>query len=885
MSGFGTGSNSYGQFWFGGNAFPGFLFKKNVGVAGRRSTKFNPGGNIICNSPTYLYNKYKPGGGGVGASSIANRRAKNRLATVCNSQQCFPCFNTLGQYSNYTHNPNGFIPCPAITTTSTSSSVTPTPPPPPTPSGSEYTVTYNNNGGTGSIIDANSPYVGGDSVTILGLGTVAKSGYQFGGWNTAADGTGLNYVGDDTFIIDANTTLYANWIIGGVRLVYNAGTGGTGTAPSSSGTYYTAFSEADVVENTGSFTNSSGYTFGGWNTAANGSGTSYPAGSEYTMPGSGTVTLYAQWINPAITYSLTYNAGTGGTGTAPASPTSYDSNSPANILGNTGSYTNSDPTKIFYGWNTLANGTGTSYPVGSTITMNANKTLYAQWGSLPLLTVTYNANGATGGSVPAEPTNYPTNVQVPILGQGSLTRPGYTFLGWNGSPTGTGSLYAPGYTFTSKTATLYAHWAPGSPVKACSGGTLSSSYISYTFPYAMTIASSNTVTIYTTALASAVPTTATSYGSGTAPEGLISILSKVVITSSTIQINTNTTYAVTTENNYSQTINNDGSGFIYWPAGQTLTNVTLPTIQPRTSNPPNYYGQTRNVTNGCGLTAFDNSSGGNVCNFGFFTQGVTLNYSGGASTQIVSCPTNSVYRNSGGSFVTAPKSLYPYPVVSYSGGPAIVPRSSAALTAITIIPSTGSEYVYPAMPNYTVQFDGNGANQISATAAPNNTTSGGSPRTPTYFAPYTGATPTNVSVLGNTGALTKTDTTTLNEFVFTKWNTAADGTGTSYGPGFNAVYYSTSFTNILYAQWTPGYYVRYSNNLPLTTPNTGGSVTDASSPYLPTNPLVTVKANGFLWTGHTFIKWNTQANGGGMDYYPTNQFTLNANTMLYAQWS
>jgi hypothetical protein len=113
MSAFGTGSNSNGQFWFGGSTFPGFLYKKNAGVGGRRSTKFNPGGNIICNSPTYLYNKYKPGTGGVGASSMSNRRAKNRLATVCSSQQCFPCFNTLGQYSNYTHNPNGFIPCPA----------------------------------------------------------------------------------------------------------------------------------------------------------------------------------------------------------------------------------------------------------------------------------------------------------------------------------------------------------------------------------------------------------------------------------------------------------------------------------------------------------------------------------------------------------------------------------------------------------------------------------------------------------------------------------------------------------------------------------------------------------------------------------------------------
>lgn len=116
MSAFGSGPSN-GQFWYGSTTnFPGFLYKKNVGVGGRRSTKMAPGGNVTCNSSTYLYNKYKPGQGGVGASSIANRRAKNRLATVCNEQKCFPCYTTLGQYSNYTHNPNGFVPCPGTIT-------------------------------------------------------------------------------------------------------------------------------------------------------------------------------------------------------------------------------------------------------------------------------------------------------------------------------------------------------------------------------------------------------------------------------------------------------------------------------------------------------------------------------------------------------------------------------------------------------------------------------------------------------------------------------------------------------------------------------------------------------------------------------------------------
>ena len=269
---------------------------------------------------------------------------------------------------------------------------------------STYIVTYfgNENTSGSAPTDGSSPYSGGSSVTILGnTGALVKTGYQFAGWNTAADGSGTSFVGGNTFTINANATLYAQWIIGGVRLVYNAGTGGSGTAPTSSGTYYTAFSTQPVVGNTGSFSNGA-KVFGGWNTAADGSGTSYPAGSEYTMPGAGTVTLYAQWIDPATTYTFTYNAGTGGSGTAPASPTTYSANAPATILGNTGSYTNSDPTKVFYGWNTAANGTGTSYSPSSTITMNANKTLYAQWAdNTTSYTVTYDDNGAAGGSVPA----------------------------------------------------------------------------------------------------------------------------------------------------------------------------------------------------------------------------------------------------------------------------------------------------------------------------------------------------------------------------------------------------------------------------------------------------------------------------------------------------
>jgi hypothetical protein len=115
---------SNGQFWIGKY---GFLYKKNVGVGARRSTLLGPG--LSSNQPTYIYNKYSPGGGGVGASSIANRRAKLRLATICGpNRNCFPCYKTLGLYSN---NPNGFYFCNKIPSISPSPSTSPSPPPSP----------------------------------------------------------------------------------------------------------------------------------------------------------------------------------------------------------------------------------------------------------------------------------------------------------------------------------------------------------------------------------------------------------------------------------------------------------------------------------------------------------------------------------------------------------------------------------------------------------------------------------------------------------------------------------------------------------------------------------------------------------------------------------
>jgi uncharacterized repeat protein (TIGR02543 family) len=453
--------------------------------------------------------------------------------------------------------------------------------------GGSYIVTYFGNTNTGGSVpvDGSSPYVSGSSVTILGnSGTLTRSGSVFAGWNTAADGSGIKYVGGDTFNITQNTTLYAQWISAGSRLRYNAGTGGSGTAPSSSGTYYTPYSTADIVGNTGSFSNGS-LVFGGWNTAADGSGTSYPPGSDYIMPATGNVDLYAQWINPVTTYTLTYNAGTGGSGTAPAAPTSYSSKAPATILGNTGPFINSDPTKIFYGWNTAANGTGTSYPAGSTITMNADKTLYAQWvNATPEYTVTYFGNGSTGGAVPAPPTNYPGGVQVTILGQASLTRPGYAFLGWNTAADGTGSVYQPTSSVViNANLALYAQWAPGAVIKDCGSFTgdvtIPSIYLSGgRTVYRDTVTNTITITIPTFFSNNGAP-----YGIGNGPidnGGHSGNLKSTYATATISQVagiyQIDTTYtAAYTGGTYTQT-STLALGSTYWPTGETIASVSIP---------------------------------------------------------------------------------------------------------------------------------------------------------------------------------------------------------------------------------------------------------------------------------------------------------------------
>ncbi|MFV0394615.1 MAG: InlB B-repeat-containing protein, partial [Coprobacillaceae bacterium] len=117
----------------------------------------------------------------------------------------------------------------------------------------------------------------------------------------------------------------------------------------------------------------------------------------------------------------------------------------------------------FTGWNTRADGLGTSYNATDTFNITENVTLYAQW-SLnainPEYTVLYDGNGSTGGLVPIDTNNpYTPNASVTVLDKGTLERTDYTFTGWNTSADGSGTPYAPTDTFNiTENVTLYAQW-------------------------------------------------------------------------------------------------------------------------------------------------------------------------------------------------------------------------------------------------------------------------------------------------------------------------------------------------------------------------------------------------------------------------------------------
>lgn len=133
----------------------------------------------------------------------------------------------------------------------------------------------------------------------------------------------------------------------------------------------------------------------------------------------------------------------------------------------------------FDGWFTGASGTGDHVTNDTKVSAVANQRLYAFW-TWETYTVTYDANNATGGNVPADTGTYHYGDNVVIKdfdASNPLYRTGYTRIdGWNTQSDGKGTDYTPWQGLeTHGNMHLYAKWVPNTYTVTydAQGGTVS----------------------------------------------------------------------------------------------------------------------------------------------------------------------------------------------------------------------------------------------------------------------------------------------------------------------------------------------------------------------------------------------------------------------------
>ena len=154
-------------------------------------------------------------------------------------------------------------------------------------SGNTFTVTFDANGGTGTM----QPQTFTKGVAqALTMNAFTRENYSFYCWDTVPNGEGL-YLDGQEITVNSDMTLYAKWTEdtpGPVTIVvtFNAN-GGTGTMQPQT------FQSGVRQELTANAFTRDGYSFVKWNTVADGSGLHYYDDHDIVIYES--MTLYAQW--------------------------------------------------------------------------------------------------------------------------------------------------------------------------------------------------------------------------------------------------------------------------------------------------------------------------------------------------------------------------------------------------------------------------------------------------------------------------------------------------------------------------------------------------------------------------------------------------------------
>ena len=691
----------------------------------------------------------------------------------------------------------------------------------------KYYISYNANGSVTTAPTTTTQSVPQEWLTVASYSGV-RTGYHFSGWNTANTGLGTDYAVGLEIAPGGNTALFAKWTS---TITYDSNSATSGTVPSPTVAVGTQ-AQTLLATNSGTLAKT-GYTFTGWNTAANGSGTNYAAGlTTYSSPGD--ITLYAQWKS-----TITYNTNTA-TGTVPTAVITKGSASGTFALNSGAGLTKTGLT--FAGWNTAANGSGTNYAGGETYTSSGDITLYAVFRP----SISYNANGANTGSVPATVIGSSITVSDNV---GSLVRTGYTLTGWNTASNGTGTHYNFLASLSPSVGlVLYAEWSGNN--------------------YAITFNSNG--------------------GSGTMADSAI-----VAGTAKNLTANafTRTGYSF-----QGWTTNSNGTGTTY-------TNSQSVTLYADTVLYAKWLGNTYTVTFG---NTPGTSGSTNPCLCApdqSFTAGTpfTLNTNVWYRTGYIFAGWSTISGN-GSPIVYAERdtvtfyaniSIYtqwnPVYTVTFSAnsGTGTAPTALTQATfgsAVTLPATTAMTRTGFTAAGWNTAADGSGTGYaVGASYTPSAAITLYVKWNPLYTVTFsansgTGTAPTALAQTSFGGAITLPATTAMTRAGFTAagWNSAADGSGTGYAAGSS---YTPSATITLYVKW----------NIVVTYLANGGSGSAPAAAIATisggVNSVVVANANTLTRTRYTFAGWNTLANGSGTNYAAGSTFNVTTSVSLYAQWN
>ena len=723
-----------------------------------------------------------------------------------------------------------------------------------------------------------------------------RNGYTFLGWNTKADGKGTAYAAGAIYKNDQNggtVTLYAQWTPWKHVLHYNK------NVPTSSTSQTVSNMPVDQTKTFGQLMTISnlvptrkGYTFAGWYTQSNGTGTKYNPGSNYAADqNGGTVNLYAKWT--PWTYNIKYDQNvksTSSSKTVTDMPAAQTKTQEIDVT--LSSMTPKRNGYIFAGWSTSANGS-VEYKPGSRFTKDldsngASITLYAVWTPWKH-TIHYNSNIPTNA-----PTGTTTVSNMPgdqtktfdeklMISSNKPTRKGYNFAGWSTSANGN-VVYQPGAEYKNDqnggTVTLYAKWT----------------------------AWKHTVTYDKNVPANSKKTDV---------KNMPGNQTKIYDQNLTLQSNVPTRIGYTF---VKWTTNKDGTGTAYQPGSQysynrdsdggtvTLYAVWTPwkyTVRYDKNVPANSSSQTvsnmpadQTKTEEVNLTLSSNkpSRNGYIFN-GWQAQinGKAVDYQPGA--------TLSYYPDVKGSVITlkakwtAWKHTIHYdknvPASSSSQTVANMPEDDTKTFDITkTISSTKPSRNGYIFNGWNTQKDGKGTAYASGAEYKHDQNG----NTVTLYAQWTAwkhtvhynanggdqnSVPTDQTKTFDQAMILSDKKPTRHGYNFVRWNTKADGTGTSYEAKGNYNHDQNGGTVTLYAIWTPWVHtVHYDAN--------GGDQSSVPNDQKKTyGQSMNVATKVPTRNEYKFLGWTTGKDGSGTFYNPGDAYYHDQNgqtVTLYAKW-